>query len=47
MKQQDGSTLQITDAALPAPLCPVDRLPRRRRNKICISVMALGALTGA
>jgi hypothetical protein len=26
------------------PLCPVDRLPRRRRNQICIALMALGAL---
>ncbi len=25
-----------------APLCPVDRLPRRRRNQICIGVIALG-----
>jgi hypothetical protein len=24
------------------PLCPVDRLPRRRRNQICIAVIALG-----
>jgi hypothetical protein len=32
------------EARLPAPLCPVDRLPRRRRNKICIAVMTLGAL---
>ncbi len=29
---------------LPAPLCPVDRLPRRRRNKLCIAIMAVGAL---
>lgn len=32
--------------ALPAralgPPCPVDRLPRRRRNQICIAVIALG-----
>jgi len=27
-----------------APLCPVDRMPRRRRNKICIGIIALGAL---
>ncbi len=25
-------------------LCPVDRMPRRRRNKICISIIAIGAL---
>jgi hypothetical protein len=36
-------------AALPAlaeapPLCPVDRLPRRRRNQLCISIIALGLL---
>ncbi len=24
------------------PLCPVDRLPRRRRNQICIAIIALG-----
>lgn len=29
---------------LPAPPCPVDRLPRRRRNKLCIAIMAVGAL---
>ncbi len=27
-----------------APLCPVDRLPTRRRNKICIRVIYIGAL---
>ena len=26
------------------PLCPVDRMPRRRRNKICIGIIAIGAL---
>lgn len=26
-----------------APLCPVDRLPRRRRNKICVWIIAIGA----
>ena len=25
-------------------LCPVDRMPRRRRNKICIAIIAIGAL---
>jgi hypothetical protein len=25
-------------------LCPVDRIPRRRRNKICIGIIAIGAL---
>lgn len=24
------------------PLCPVDRLPRRRRNQICIAIIAFG-----
>lgn len=27
-----------------SPLCPVDRLPRRRRNQICISIIAVGLL---
>jgi hypothetical protein len=31
-----------TDAL--SSLCPVDRMPRRRRNKICISIVAIGAL---
>ena len=26
------------------PLCPVDRLPMRRRNRICIRIIALGML---
>ncbi|HRS27248.1 MAG: hypothetical protein KBH81_15825 [Phycisphaerae bacterium] len=26
------------------PLCPVDRLPRRRRNQICIVIIAIGLL---
>lgn len=26
------------------PLCPVDRMSRRRRNTICIVIMAIGAL---
>jgi hypothetical protein len=25
-------------------LCPVDRMPRRRRNQICIAIIAIGAL---
>lgn len=29
-------------AATLGPPCPVDRLPRRRRNQICIAVIALG-----
>jgi hypothetical protein len=31
-------------AATPGPLRPADRLPRRRRNQICISIIALGLL---
>ena len=27
-----------------APLCPVDRLPMRRRNRICIRIIAIGML---
>jgi hypothetical protein len=27
-----------------ASLCPVDRMPRRRRNKICVGIIALGTL---
>lgn len=27
-----------------AAICPVDRLPRRRRNQICIGIIALGLL---
>ena len=30
--------------AVAVPPCPVDRLPRRRRNKICIAIIAVGAL---
>jgi hypothetical protein len=29
---------------LPVPLCPVDRLPRRRRNQVCIGIIAFGLL---
>lgn len=36
--------ITAADDALPAPACPVDRLPRRRRNKICIAVIILGGL---
>lgn len=32
------------EALLANPPCPVDRLPRRRRNKLCIAIIALGAL---
>lgn len=27
-----------------SPLCPVDRMPTRRRNKICIAIIAIGLL---
>ena len=42
---------EVITAALPAPrpagdapACPVDRLPRRQRNKLCIWIIALGLL---
>lgn len=31
-------------AASPPAVCPVDRLPSRRRNKICLRVIFIGAL---
>ena len=47
----DPSTDRALEFGLPAAkgdvlssLCPVDRMPRRRRNKICIAVIAIGAL---
>jgi hypothetical protein len=48
----DGAPLdEVITAALPAPrpatdapACPVDRLPRRQRNKLCIWIIALGLL---
>jgi hypothetical protein len=38
--------MDLERPALPRvdPLCPVDRLPRRRRNQICIAVLAIGLL---
>lgn len=30
------------DVRIPAPPCPVNRLSRRRRNKLCIAIIALG-----
>ena len=36
--------LAETDAATTNPICPVDRLPRRRRNQVCIAIIALGAV---
>jgi hypothetical protein len=39
---ETGST--DADAPLSAPLCPVDRLTRRRRNQICIAIIAIGLL---
>jgi len=38
------ASLDVVCEAEPAPLCPVDRLPRRRRNQICIGVIVLGLL---
>lgn len=38
---------ELSDAdevLLANPPCPVDRLPRRRRNQLCIAVIALGTL---
>lgn len=39
---------QLSDAPLAAPdanpACPVDRLPTRRRNKLCIAIIAIGLL---
>jgi hypothetical protein len=33
------------EAAAPAaPLCPVDRLPSRRRNRICLRIIVIGGL---
>lgn len=32
------------EAGLPAPLCPVDRLPTIRRNRICLRVIYVGLL---
>jgi len=29
------------------PLCPVDRLPRRRRNRICVGIIIAGAVNFA
>jgi hypothetical protein len=34
----------ITDVSVAGPLCPVDRMPRRRRNQICIVIIAVGLL---
>jgi len=39
-----GFELSGERAAAPTPFCPVDRLPRRVRNKVCIAVITLGAL---
>jgi hypothetical protein len=38
--------LQLTSVrpSAMAALCPVDRMPRRRRNQICIAIIAVGAL---
>lgn len=36
--------LAPTEPRAPGPPCPVDRLPSRRRNQICIAVITLGLL---
>jgi hypothetical protein len=40
----DVTTMVDTVASAGTPLCPVDRWPRRRRNQICIAIIALGLL---
>lgn len=46
MQPATDNPLAADVAGRPAasPPCPVDRLPRRRRNQICIAVIALGLL---
>lgn len=55
MPRSDRDTADFRDGGLslaPAPLrpahaegpCPVDRLPSRRRNELCIAIIALGLL---
>lgn len=39
-----GFEVPPTKGGVVSALCPVDRIPRRRRNKICIGVIAIGAL---
>ena len=34
---------QDAQEGVSAAWCPVDRMPRRRRNQVCIAIMALGA----
>lgn len=41
----DSSTLAtLPEKPAGAPPCPVDRLPRRRRNLVCIAIIAVGLL---
>ncbi len=47
--RRTAATDEALDAALrpiggvaPTPACPVDRVPRRRRNLACIAIIALG-----
>lgn len=42
-----GKPDYLGDAEAPLPICPVDRIPRRRRNKICIAIILLGGLNFA
>ena len=48
MKPTPDNALDLTsrtrEAGLPAPHCPVDRLPTLRRNRICLRIIYVGAL---
>lgn len=48
MKPNSDSVLELDRAArrgeLSVPPCPVDRIPHRRRNQICIALMLVGGL---
>ncbi len=43
-ERAQGHGLPIGRGDFAAPLCPVDRLPRRRRNKICLAIISIGLL---
>lgn len=43
-ERAQGHGLPIGREDFAAPLCPVDRLPRRRRNKICLAIISIGLL---
>ena len=44
--RDNSSAFELSERklAVAMPPCPVDRIPRRRRNKICIMLMTIGAL---